>query len=994
MGFRRFGWLAVVVAFLALPAMASAQNATLTGIVRDNTGGVLPGVTVTATNEASGTTFVGVSDGTGAYRVIVVPGTFRITAELSGFGTAARPGVELRVGQSVALNLELGVSSLQETVTVTGEAPLLDTSTSTIGTNIDPRQMQDLPLNGRNWMDLTLLSAGSRSNASGEVPQDRQGFFQVNVDGQSVTLTVCCAQNQPRYSRDAIAEFEVTTNRFDATQGRTMGMMVNAITKSGTNTLAGTLSGYFRDDSMNAGDFIQKNSDGSRRVIPYQNQQIVGTFGGPIVKDKAHYFLNWEYEREPNTVTFNSRYPSFNIDMPGTRTENKGAVKFDYQFDAANRMSMRFNRYENSIPNSGGGGASLHPSAIVENNRKAYQFFGDYTKVISNNSINQLKGGVIQNFFTLEPVAGDSRTSTRRIAFAPGIFEGIAGDGATSGREILGGTQRFDFAGYSIGSATNTPQRTGEKNWQIRDDFTTSYNLGGRHDVKFGGEFIRYSMPQSWCNICSGRFTSNAAPPANIEQLIPNAFDSATWNVNALSPLIRDFTVSVGSFNWNLKREIGAAWYQDDWKIGNKFTMNLGIRYDVDHNVRGEGIQFDPWFSGKRPTDKNNLAPRLGFAYQASDNLVFRGGYGLFFTQLENDGLHQTYLLTQHMGITIPYDGRPDFVSNPFNGPVPTYEQALARSCTATRNAPGCYQRSITIEVPFGEHQTSYSHMGSGGFQYQFGGVMSYETNFVFTGGRAEERRSNVNLSYNPATGANYPFTDVSRRPFPDWSLVLAEIMTGRSNYYGWENTFTKRFSDRWQANATYTYSKFYDDGGIGGPAGPFNVVVTPGAPIPTQLVPLGFDVAADLRPDYQLAENDQRHRATFNGIFEMGAGFQLSGVYLYGSGQRFTTNFGGDRRNVGTGGTGRLRADGTIAPRTGLVGEPIHRVDLRLSKRQKLVGKATIDGMFEIFNLFNHENYGSYTTAESNANYGRPVYNANIAFQPRIVQLGFRLAF
>ena len=158
--------------------------------------------------------------------------------------------------------------------------------------------MQDIPINGRNWMDLTMLSAGSRSNASSEVPQDRQGYFQTNVDGQSVTLTVCCAQNQPRYSRDSIAEFQLTTNRFDATQGRTMGMMVNAITKSGTNIYAGTFGGYFRNDTWNAADFIQK------KVLPYKDQQVSGTFGGPIVKDRIHFFGNWEYERNPQTFTF------------------------------------------------------------------------------------------------------------------------------------------------------------------------------------------------------------------------------------------------------------------------------------------------------------------------------------------------------------------------------------------------------------------------------------------------------------------------------------------------------------------------------------------------------------------------------------------------------------------------------------------------------------------------------------------------------------------
>ena len=270
----KFGRLVrLTIALLALPLAAYAQDATLSGTVKDNTGAVLPGVTVTATNEASGLTFVSVSDERGLYRIPVRAGSFKIMAELSGFNPSTRAGVEMLLGKQVVLDFNLSLSGVQEAVTVTGEAPLLDTASSTIASNIDPRQMQDIPINGRNWMDLTMLSAGSRSNASSEVPQDRQGYFQTNVDGQSVTLTVCCAQNQPRYSRDSIAEFQLTTNRFDATQGRTMGMMVNAITKSGTNVFAGTAGGYFRSDKWNAEDFIQK------KVLPYQDQQASFTFG-------------------------------------------------------------------------------------------------------------------------------------------------------------------------------------------------------------------------------------------------------------------------------------------------------------------------------------------------------------------------------------------------------------------------------------------------------------------------------------------------------------------------------------------------------------------------------------------------------------------------------------------------------------------------------------------------------------------------------------------
>ena len=989
----------VVGALLLAPSFAHAQDTTVTGTVRDNTGGVLPGVTVTATNEAQGTTFVAVTDEQGLYRIPVRPGVYRITAELSGFSTQARPGIEMLLGRQVTMNLDMAVSGVQETVTVTGEAPLLDTTTSSIGSNIDPRQMQDIPLNGRNWMDLTLLAPGSRSNSSSEVPQDRQGFFQVSVDGQQQTLTVCCAQNQPRYSRDSIAEFVISTNRFDATQGRTMGMMVSAVTKSGTNTFAGTFAGYFRDDKWNAKDFIQD------RVIPYSDRQLSGTFGGPIVRDRIHFFANWEDEREPNTITFNSRFPSFNIDLPGTRKESKGGVKGDFQFNSANRLAFRWNKYDNLIPSSGGG-AAVHPSTSAENNRHATQMFGVYTQVLTGTTVNEIRVGVNENFFTLEPNAGYGANIPSHV---PTILEGI-----TSGRRLPPSVPRINFSGYAIGSATNTPQRTGEKNYQFRDDMTTAFNWRGRHDVKFGGEVILYNMPQSWSNIGTGVYTINAAPPANIEQLIPVWNDASTWNFNALSPLVRDFTVSIGDFSYELHRQIFATWLQDDWRMGDKFTANLGVRWDVDRGVHGEWIKVEPWLSGTRPMEFDNIAPRLGFAYQTSDRMVVRGGYGLFFTQLENDALHQSHILTEHMGLTVPNDGRADFASNPFNGPWPTYEQVQARTCDSPQQAANfaawqargftgtapCLQRSVTIEIPVGPHDTSYSHMGSIGVQRQVGALMSVESNVVYTGGRKEERRFNANLAYNPATGANFPFTDKTRQPFPQWGVVLAESMDGRSNYYGWENSFTKRFSNRWQANATYSMSWFYDDGGIGGPS-PWNLTLDPSADVWTVLNPVGFDLAPDLRADYTLAPEDQRHRATLNGIWEIGAGFQVSGLYFFGSGPRFGTSWGGDLRNVGAGGTGRLttpafQATGgpAVWPRADIVGSAIHRLDMRLTKRQRLFGSATIDGIFEVFNLLNHENYGSYTTQRSNAAYGNPSFNANVAFQPRIMQLGFRLAF
>ena len=252
---KRSAWLVLVGMFSILPVTGFAQDATLNGTVTDSTGGVLPGVTITAVNEETGNTFVAVTDGSGEFRVA---GAHRgLPAHRRAAGVCHRDAdrrCRCRSASWRRMTLQMAPSTVQETVTVTGEAPLIDVTTSTATANIDQRQMQELPLNGRNWLDLTLLAPGSRANTGGETPIPRsQMAFQINMDGQQVTNSVAGAGfGQPRFSRDSIAEFEFVTNRFDATQGRSMGVIVNAVTKSGTNRHSGTISGYFRDSDWAA----------------------------------------------------------------------------------------------------------------------------------------------------------------------------------------------------------------------------------------------------------------------------------------------------------------------------------------------------------------------------------------------------------------------------------------------------------------------------------------------------------------------------------------------------------------------------------------------------------------------------------------------------------------------------------------------------------------------------------------------------------------------
>jgi len=226
---------------------------------------------------------------------------------------------------------------------------------------------------------------------------------------------------------------------------------------------------------------------------------------------------------------------------------------------------------------------------------------------------------------------------------------------------------------------------------------------------------------------------------------------------------------------------------------------------------------------------------------------------------------------------------------------------------------------------------------------------------------------------------------------------VLLEYLEGKSDYNAADFTLTKRFSHRWQATATYTVGRFTDEL----PVRPQWYLGSDGIMARRDV---GFPLAADFGGDPSDAggffgggagqSGDQRQRAVLNGVWDLGWGVQLSGIYFYGSGERFQTNTGADRRNEGAGSEMRLRANGTIIPRAAIVGSPIHRMDMRLQKRLPLFGRTTVDGLFEVFNLFNHENFGTYTTNESNANYGKPSFNGNVAYQPRMLQLGFKLTF
>ncbi len=951
--------LAFFIGSILLPIAAFAQEATLSGTITDQTGAVLPGVTITAVQEATGNTFVSVSDERGGYRIPLRIGAYKVTAELSGFATLTREGLQLFVGQQAVVNLQMVPASVQESVTVTGEAPLIDVSRSNLAGNIDARQMQDLPVNGRNWVDLAMLAPGNRANAVEEAPvaRDSEGF-QLNVDGQQITNNISGSNfGQPRLSKDAIAEFEFVANRFDASQGRSLGVQVNAITKSGTNTPSGSVSGYFRDDKFIAHDFV------ANRVLPYSNQQLSMTFGGPIRKDKIHFFGNFEYEREPHTFTYNTPYPRFNTDLNDVRTNKTGGARLDFQMSPRTRLSVRGNRQTNIQPHDPRytGGATITPSGSSGVNRASTGGLATLTHVMGNNAVNEARVGYA-GYVWYEFVLGTYPSS---------ILPGHAG------------TPQIAFSNISIGLIHgNAPQNIGQDLYTLHDDLTLTFNKGGRHTLRTGGE---YNYNWRWlfvCNNCIGSFDARTSrAPANAEDLFPNMFDAGTWNFAAISPLVRFASLGVqavpGKAIEQAPRHEYAGWLQDDWTVTQRLTLNLGVRYDLYQGAYSENTLIPPILTAPRKNDTNNWGPRVGFAYSLNDRAVIRGGYGRFYGEVPAVAAYFVQAARDTIGVQVANDGRADFAANPFSGPLPTFAQANALLCYNRNFAAGCLTRSAgSIVSP--NLVIPESHQASIGVQRQLSSTMAVQADYIFTGSRHQlGTYGNINLTFNPLTRANIPFNPLTTAVYPGWSSVSSYFTDIRSNYHALSAGLTKRMSNHWQASTTYLLSRLKDSD----------------TPPHSGFTRVPFPASTDLGGEYGLATTDQRHRVVFNGIWDLPYGLQVSGLYFFGSGARYGTSYGGDLRQS-QGGFTRLRPDGTIVPRNNFVGKALHRVDARLQKNLKFSGKVQLSGIMEVFNLFNHANYGGYTTQESNAAYGKPVQNLNVAYQPRMMQLGFRVGF
>ena len=957
--------LLVIVAAVLLPLSAFAQEAVISGTVADATGGVLPGVVVHAVHQASGNSFEAVTDTTGTYRLAVRVGVYEITAELAGFATVTRRGVELLVGQQAAVNLQMSPSTVQESVTVTGEAPLIETTVSSMSSNIDPRQMSQLPVNGRNWQDLLTIAPGARANSMqrGDSITAGEGTFQLNVDGQQVTQTFAGSNNgfgQPRFSKDAIAEVEFVANRFDASQGRSMGVQVNAITKSGTNIATGTFAGYFRDSSLMAADPV------AHTVLPYSNQQLSLTYGGPIRKDRLHFFADYEYEREPQSAFYNTPVPAFNTTLTATRTEKKGLLRLDAQFSPKTRLSVRGSMARPYTPNESlHGSATATPNGATSNDQKSNLVQAALTRVIGSRAVNETRVGY--NYYHWLRF---TQTPFKAVPFLTRLVPNYEAQWTPlMSPRSLTVNYIVNFSGLSNGGS-GQPQTFSQEDHSLRDDFTFSANAKGRHDVKVGGEVFSTHHWGYVCQNCVGTLDAQGGRlPANIAQIFPNLYDVSTWNLDLIPTAnVRSFQQAVGNTNQNMPRWDVGAWIQDDWAATSRLTLNLGARYDRSHGAFANDVVILPFLPAGRKDPSKNFVPRLGFVYSVTQRTAIRGGFGKFFAETTMIPAFFTERLAAQALVAITNDGRPDFASNPYNGPAPqTYADAMAYVLRTN----GQIDLGSVVENPAA---TPFSYQSSIGVQHQVTPTTGVQADYVFTGVRNDAVSTNVNLTYNQATGVNYPNTDRAHLLYPQFRNVTQYRPLGYSNLNSLQTAVTKRLSQNWQGSATYTLS-----------------TLRQGYHSPAPSIP---NLAADLGAQYGLAAGDQRHRAVFNGIWQLKYGLQVSGIYFFGSGERLATTYGSDVRLTGDSRGNRLRPDGSIVPLNNFVGKPIHRVDMRLQKTLALGPRVKAEGLLEAFNIFNHANYGAYVTQENNSQYGQPTQTTTINYAPRTAQLGFRFTF
>jgi len=768
--------VAFLVVFVAAGAPAYAQNAQITGVLKDSSDAVLPGATVTARNQETGLTRMALSGPAGDYRLPALPpGTYTLTAELSGFSTEERPGIVLVIDQTAQLDLVLKPASVAETVTVQGESPIVDTTASNVATSVSNEQIQDLPVASRRWIDLAMLTPGTSQdnirgffyrgnvNVGAGTREYSNGFV---VDGVNNTWA---EMGEPRqnFAMDSIREFKVSTSNYKAEYGLATGGLVTVVSKSGTNDLHGSGLLFFRDKALTAKTFFEEDKP------DFQRYQYGGTIGGPVVRDKTHFFFAYEGTQESQFMTVNTGglWPDFDGTYPSEQDRWTYTAKVDHQLAQNQSLFFRYAQEDEYRPIITAGGRT-HPTASFDFAVPRKSAVLGHTWVVNDSMLNDFR---FQYGFSKYEVAPPNSHGS----WEPGYF----------GEDRLAFCQEvFSYPSLQLGGCGNT-QMGPETRWQLKNDYSFLMpGWGGTHQWKTGVDYsyIEFQADNFGSPLGNWTFPSDSL-----------------FNPNAPSTFPTQFTHSLPTYA-DIPVHHFSAYIQDDWRVARKVTLNLGFRYDVQTGVFNEDlpgllgkIQDKVGRDGSYPLeipfhegsqsrgDRNNFGPRIGMAVDPFDNgrTSIRAAYGMFYDNIRTLTNFGELTWPQAKSIVIRNPQYPD----PYNGQ--SREEFLS---TAPPN--------ITV----GDHDqvNPYAHQVNLGVSQMVGRDMAITADFSFVNRYSDRDTVDINL----------PDAVTRERPYPQFNRVSYWQSTADNTYRALLMKLEKRMSNGYQFLASYTLSTAKDN--------------------------------------------------------------------------------------------------------------------------------------------------------------------------------------
>jgi outer membrane receptor protein involved in Fe transport len=955
-----------------ISAAGSAQTAlgSLRGVVVDQQGGTLPGATVTVRHVQTNTVQTGVTGNEGQYVLANLrPGSYEVTTELSGF-RPVKQQFDLRVGQDVTVNFTMNLGNIAETVEVVGTSVTVLTQ-STLATVITNKQIDDLPTVTRNFGALSVLSPGATtSNATGtgqgtgvSISGQRPFTNGIIVDGGSNQMQFYGRQAN-NFPQDWIQEFQVLTNSFSAEYGQAAGGMLNVITRSGSNTFMGRGYGFFRDDKFDSAPFAGRYDANLQPVfltapVPFSQQRYGGFVGGAIKTDRIFYFGG--IERLDNTSSevlgISDYWRQFVPDtvIPMQESETVGMVKVDMNLSQKHHSYIRWTDDYHRWTNQGGTSpSSAAPLATLESRQTfggpLWNVIGNVTSTLSNRAFNELRVSVgVNKPWILSNLAGqtggqallDAAGYTPTTGNPTGKYASIGYPGATFGA--------ISFSGLE-----------GETNLFLIDNFTF---VSGRHQLKFGGVVARQQMAMDVEAAHKGRWTFN---------------QDIKFDINSPASYPQVFSGNLGTGVANPDVWNPSFYAQDTWQAKRNLTINIGIRYDLDLTPETVNDYVDPYnqriiarLGGTAPltkstADANNFSPRIGVVWAPTkdEKTTIRSSLGYYYDQnhwnFTDIYLNETLLALRRVALNSNTQA-----GNPFWTPANTAVGIATMRAFLAQNFPGYPnldampfpQETILGMQP--NYKIPYSANLAVGVTHEFGNHFSVRGDYVHTRTYDANTGPDSNWTCNPC-GPN----GVYARKDPRYGSITLVGNGGSIWYDGFESRLDWRPSATARAGVAYTLSKTTSNTATG--------LSTGGTTNP-------FDLSEDYGPD----DNDRRHNFVFDGTYLIPkVGVQLAGIAAYRSALPFSVTT-----------AVQLDADpfsDRPEPRNSRRGSRESNTDIRVSKFFHFNGKTSMSVFWEMFNLFNVDNWLRYQGSLQSAQFGLPLTEA----PKRRQQLGFRFDF